>query len=550
MIVRLSISNFLLIEHLELELHPGMNIITGETGAGKSILMDALGLLSGERADPKSLRHPDKKCCIEAWFRADNPALRAAFENAGIDFEAENILRREILPGGKSRAFINDSPVTLEIMRPLAMLLFDIHGQQDSLLLGNPETQFQVLDVLAGTSEKAAEYAAVFRRWKTALKTLEELREKRQQETAESDYKSFLLQELSEAALREGEQEELENRLQLMQHSGDILSRLQQAGDALDGRGDILGNLKTISGLLAKVSSYSPELESLSTRLNSVWLELKDLSSGIRDLENGLELDPRQMQADEERLSRIYSLQKKHRSDTVSGLMKLQTELETFLQQFGQQEEGLEKLENETKELASETAYRAEELHAARSVKLEGIAGNLQKLLSEMAMPRAQFSVQLEETPKPGPYGKAAIRYLFSANPGLALGDLKNAASGGEFSRLMLAFKCMMAACTDMPSLIFDEIDTGISGEVAMRVGKLIKQMAGRHQVLVITHSAQMASRAEAHWKVEKTQEKDSTETRVRLLSAEESAQEIASMISGQGPGKAALEAARELINT
>ena len=549
MIARLSISNFLLIEHLELELHPGMNIITGETGAGKSILMDALGLLSGERADPKSLRHPDKKCCIEAWFRADNPGLRAAFENAGIDFETENILRREILPGGKSRAFINDSPVTLEVMRPLAMLLFDIHGQQDSQLLGNPETQFQVLDVLAGTSEKTAEYAAVFRRWRTALKNLEELRGKRQKETAEFDFKSFLLQELAEAALRDGEQEELESRLQLMQHSGDILSRLQQAGDALDGRGDMLGNLKTISGLLAKVSAYSPELESLSQRLNSAWLELKDLSSGIRDLENGLELDPKQMQADEERLSRIYSLQKKHRSDTVSGLLQLQAELETFLQHFGQQEEGLEKLENETRKLAAETALLADKLHAARSAKLQGIAVNLQMLLSEMAMPRAQFSVQLDEATKPGPFGKAAIRYLFSANPGLALSDLKNAASGGEFSRLMLAFKCLMAAGTDMPSLIFDEIDTGISGEVAMRVGKLIRQMAGRHQVLVITHSAQMASRAEAHWKVEKMQEKDSTETRVRLLSTEESALEIAAMISGQDPGKAALEAARELIN-
>jgi DNA repair protein RecN (Recombination protein N) len=242
-------------------------------------------------------------------------------------------------------------------------------------------------------------------------------------------------------------------------------------------------------------------------------------------------------------------LQKKHRIDAISGLLKLQAELETFLQQFGQQEEGLEKLEHETKEMAAEMARQAEELHAARSAKLEAISGSLQMLLSDMAMPRAKFSVQLEEAPKPGPFGKAAIRYLFSANPGLPLSDLKNAASGGEFSRLMLAFKCLMAAGTDMPSLIFDEIDTGISGEVAMRVGKLIRQMAGRHQVLVITHSAQMASRAEAHWKVEKMQEKESTETRVRLLSTEESALEIAAMISGQDPGKAALEAARELIN-
>jgi DNA repair protein RecN (Recombination protein N) len=548
MIARLSISNFLLIEHLELELHSGLNIITGETGAGKSILMDALGLLCGDRADPKSLRHPEKKCCIEAWMRAENPGLRSAFEAAGIEFESETILRREILPGGKSRAFINDSPVTLETMRPLALLLFDVHGQQDSLLLGNPEMQFRVLDVLAGTSDLASGYIVVFRQWKSSLKKLEELKEKRQQHTAELDFKSFLLQELGEAGLRDGEQEELESRLSMMQHSGDILSRLQQASEALEGRQDLLGNIKTIGGLLAKVSSYSLELENLSERLNSVWLELKDLASGIRELENGLELDPRQMQADEERLSRIYSLQKKHRTDSVAGLLKLRNELDEFLQQFGQQEEGLEKLENETKNLAAEVALQAEKLHAARSKKLEEISGNLQTLLSDMAMPRARFAIQLEENPLPGPFGKASIRYLFSANPGLPLSDLKNAASGGEFSRLMLAFKCLMAAGTDMPSLIFDEIDTGISGEVAMRVGRLIRQMAGRHQVLVITHSAQMASRAEAHWKVEKIQEKESTETRVRLLSEEESALEIAAMISGHEPGKAALEAARELL--
>ena len=548
MICRLIISNYLLIEHLEIGWHTGMNVITGETGAGKSILMDALNLLSGDRADPKSLRNPEKKCSIEAWFSEGRPRLKEAFHHAGCDYEPVNILRREILPGGKSRAFVNDSPVTLDVMRQISMLLFDIHGQHDNLLLSNTETQFLVLDVLAGTTDQAAGYAAVYRRWKTALKNLEELKEKSRQHSAELDFRQFQLQELRDAALREGEQEELENRLQLMQHSGDILSRLQQAGEVLDGRGDMLGNLKAISTLLAKVSSYSPELASISERLNSAWLEMKDLSAEIRQLEEGLELDPRQMQVDEERLSRIYSLQKKHGTNSISGLLAVQSGMESYLRQFSDQEEGLEKLESACLELGKETSRLADELHAARCSKLKEIADKLLKLLGEMAMPRAQFSIQLDESPKPGPFGKAAIRYLFTANPGLALSDLKNAASGGEFSRLMLALKCLMAAETEMPSLIFDEVDTGISGEVAMRVGRLIRQMAGRHQVLVITHSAQMASRAEAHWKVEKIQEKESTETQVRQLSAEESAVEIAAMISGNAPGKAALEAARELI--
>ncbi len=549
MIARLSISNYLLIEHLELELHPGLNIITGETGAGKSILMDALGLLGGERADPKSLRNPEKKCSIEAWFSAGNEALKMAFEAAGIDFESENILRREILPGGKSRAFVNDSPVNLETMRPLALLLFDIHGQQDSLLLGNPEVQFKVLDILAGTNSMAADYQKHFYEWKDARQRLELVKRKIQENAAELDYKSFLHQELVDAGLKEGEQEELESRLQLMQHSGDILSRLQQASDALDGRQDMLGSLKTISGLLAKVSSYSPRLESLTERLNSTYLELKDLASEVRELESGLEVNPRQMEADEERLSRIYALQKKHRVSSAGELIALQEELDGFLQTFENQDKDVEVLERMVLLAEKSCQKRAEDLHQARCAALGRISTEVQKLLTEMAMPKAVFSIELNPLTQVNAQGLASIRYLFSANPGLALSDLKNAASGGEFSRLMLAFKCLMAARTDMPSLIFDEIDTGISGEVAMRVGKLIRHMSERHQVLVITHSAQMASRAHAHWKVEKSQQSDATESTVRLLSSEESVYEIASMISGHDPGKAAIEAAKELLN-
>lgn len=548
MISRLSISNYLLIDRLELEWHPGFNIITGETGAGKSILMDALGLLAGDRADPKSLRNPEKKCCIEAWFSGGREELSGAFDTAGLDLENDNILRREILPGGKSRAFINDTPVTLDVLSGIALLLFDIHGQQDSQMLGNIDMQFRLLDVLAGCSAAQKNYSETFYNWKTALRNLEEARKNAQEMAAESDYKSFLWNELNEASLKDGEQEELESRLELQRNAGDVLSRLQQCNGVLEGGPDLVGNLKQLSTLLSKISSISPQLENLASRLSSAHLELKDIAFEIRNLEAGMEINPRQMEADEERLNRIYHLQKKLRLDSVSALISHQEELDSWLQQLGNQDEVLEGLEKKCLVLEADVLRLGRELHQTRSEKLETISSEVLQLLSTMSMPAARFQIQLEELPRPGQNGIASIRYLFSANPGLPLSDLKNAASGGEFSRLMLAFKCLMAAGTEMPSLIFDEIDTGISGEVAMRVGKLIQSMAKRHQVLVITHSAQMASRAEAHWKVEKSQEDGSTETRVRKLSEEESLREIAGMISGSAPGKAALEAAKELI--
>jgi DNA repair protein RecN (Recombination protein N) len=549
MIGRLSISNYLLIEQLDLEWYPGLNIITGETGAGKSILMDALGLLAGDRADPKCLRNPEKKCSIEAWFRGENSSMKASFEAAGIEFEVENILRREILPGGKSRAFINDSPVTLDVLRQLSVLLFDIHGQQDSLLLGNQDVQFRLLDVLAGSTELQEEYHRHFLGWKEKLRRLEQARKNSSDLAAELDYKSYLFRELEEAALQEGEQESAEARLQLQRNAGDIAGRLQQAHEMLEGRQDMAGNLKQLSLLLGKVASMSPELESLAARLSGLYLEAKDIASEISSLEQTMEFNPEQQQTDEERLSRIYQLQKKHRLESVSALLKLQTDLGNWLQQNGNPEELVSDLEKQCMEIEQDVLRLDSELQQKRMEKLESISRDAEILLADMAMPAARFIIRLTPGSVPGPFGTAGIRYLFSANPGMPETDLKNAASGGEFSRVMLALKCLMASKTEMPSLIFDEIDTGISGEVAMRVGKIIRQMAGRHQVLVITHSAQMASRAEAHWKVEKVQESHQTETRVRLLNKDESIKEIATIISGHEPGKAALEAARELLN-
>ncbi len=548
MISRLSISNYILITELEIQFDSGLNIVTGETGAGKSILMDALGLLAGERADPKALRNPEKKCTIEAWFLGFSAGLKLFLESNQLDFEDENIIRREILPGGKSRAFINDSPVTLDILKQVAYLLFDIHGQQDTRLLGSAEIQFESLDILAGTTDLQQKFAEVFQQWRTAAKSLETARNRSRNEIAEIEFKGFIWNELSAAALVEGEQEELESRLELQKNAGDIKSRLAQATEALDGSQDIVSVVKNMSNILAKVASYAPALESVSQRLSSVHLELKDIAAEIGNLDAELEIDPRQMQVDEERLSKIYALQKKHGLNSISELIAMQNELDEFLRASVLNEDGIALLEKELARLHSLVETSAEHLHASRLEKVDGISAEIQSLLTEMAMPNARFLIELKPSGL-GPFGLANIRFLFSANPGLALADMKSAASGGEFSRLMLAFKCLLASRAEMPSLIFDEIDTGISGEVAMRVGKLIKAMATRHQVLVITHSAQMASRADAHFLVEKVQTENQTNTLVRRLNPEEQISEIAGMISGHGPGKAAMEAARELLN-
>lgn len=549
MISQLTITNYILIEHLEIRFHAGLNIVTGETGAGKSILMGALSLLSGDRADLKSMRNPNEKCVVEAWFSGDFPELNAILTEAGIDTDPESILRREILPGGKSRAFINDTPVTLDVLKKTAFLLFDIHGQQDTMLLGNQDKQTETLDVLAGTIPDLKQYQSAYQAWKKAGKALHDLKEKREREASEFSYKQFVFNELEEARLQEGEQEQLESRLSLLKNSEDIKIKLNSALDVLEGETDLPAQLKSITQQLEKLSSFSASFQSLAERLKSTYHEIKDIASEIREEEASLNHDPEAILASEERLSQLYSLQKKHRKDTDAQLIAFRDQLSEELGGFASLDDEIQALETAYQQTESDMKRLADHLHAVRSKKTAGISKDLVALVQDMGIPNARFEVSLEPC-APSVSGADSVRFLFSANPGLPLADLKNAASGGEFSRLMLAFKCLMARSTSMPTLIFDEIDTGISGEVAMKVGRIMKEMAGRHQVLSITHSAQMASRADAHWFVYKNQEKDTTRTSVRLLSESEQLEEIAKMISGSKLTEASLQAAKELIHS
>lgn len=547
MINRLSISNYLLIDSLDIQLDKGLNIITGETGAGKSILMGALELLTGERADLKSLNRQDEKCVIEGWFLVSNPNLTQIFEDADIEPEPETIIRREILPGGKSRAFVNDSPVTLDVLKRIGNQLIDVHGQQDTLLLATAENQVQTFDILADTGKEKSDYQVAFRNWRKARKELTDLKQNLEKEIAELGFRQFVFNELEQANLKDGEQEELENQLELLKNSEDIKLRVNQSLAILEGETDLASNIKQAAANLEKLASFSTSIGELATRLKSSWLELKDIVAEISDLEAGLHHDPEKIAELDERLSLLYSLQKKHRKNSTAELIEWRDSLSGQLQGFSRMEEEIEAKTNEVEYHHTDVLQTGKILSEKRKSHAGSVAKNLLNLIAEMGMAKARFEVEILDQ-APSESGLDKITFRFSANPGLPLAELKNAASGGEFSRLMLAFKCLLAERQEMPTLIFDEIDTGISGEIAARVGKIMKQLADRHQVISITHSAQLAAQSDAHWFVYKKQEETSTATGVRRLSDTEKLEEIAKMISGSSISSAAIEAARELI--
>jgi DNA repair protein RecN (Recombination protein N) len=547
MIRHLSIRNYILIDQLELDFKVGLNIVTGETGAGKSILMGALDLISGERADPKSLRNLDEKCVIEAWFSGEKQNLQEVLTSLEIDNEAETIIRREILPGGKSRAFVNDTPVNLETLRKIGNLLLDIHGQHDTILLGNADRQLEILDVLADTKSVKDKYVLAYKTWKKANSDLNYLIEKREKDNAELGFKQFVFDELEKANIKEGEQQVLEKEADMLRNAESIKLKLHQAIELMEGQTDIASNLKAVSAQLEKLGSFSTSLGTLAERAKSAYLEVKDILEELKESEVEIVHNPERQIQTEERLSIIYSLQKKHRKETDYELIALATQLSSELENFSQLDEEIEKAGKIFALSELQLIESGNALSQMRQAKTPTISQNLIDLLKEMGMPNSRFEIFIGPCPA-SQTGMDKVNFLFSANPGQTLAELKNAASGGEFSRLMLAIKCLLAGNQAMPTLIFDEIDTGISGEVALKVGKIIKNLATRHQVFAITHSAQMASQADAHWFVYKNQTKENTQTGVRQLTQDESLEEIAKMISGLNVSEASLKAAKELV--
>ena len=548
MLKSLLIRNYALIDRLELGPDPGLNIVTGETGAGKSIMLGALGLVMGNRADTKALFNSAEKCVVEAVFQLPDAGLQQLLESAEVDFEPDCILRREIAPSGKSRAFINDTPVSLDVLRQAADALMDIHSQHDTLQLASQSYQLSVLDAYASLQGKASAMADAFQAYQRASKELADVQARIRDSARERDFTQFQADELEKAAVQPDEVERLELELGLLANAEDIKSRLALANGLLQSSdGDIVTRLKTTTQAIEKAGTYSPTLAALAERMQSSLIELRDIASEVEAEGEKMEFDPRRLEVVQERIGQINLLLKKHGLTTTEGLLRLRESLAQTLGSMEGLDESVEKLEMEKARLHKAAVAQAAELTLGRTSAIPKMEEEIGYLLSEVGMPNARLKVDMHSATLSAT-GVDQVRILFSANKGVALAELKNVASGGEFSRLMLCLKYVLAGKTDLPTLIFDEIDTGISGEIALRVGRLMARMAERHQLIVITHMPQIAAKGKRHYFVYKQEKDERTYTNLRELNGPDRVHEIAQMIGGANPSKKALSSAKELM--
>jgi DNA repair protein RecN (Recombination protein N) len=548
MLQHLTIKNYALIRHLELRPSENLNVITGETGAGKSIMLGAIGLLMGNRADTKVLWDENEKCVTEGVFHIKNYKLKGFFKAEDLDYDDVTVLRREISPGGKSRAFINDTPVTLEVMKRLGNMLMDVHSQHETLQLGSHAFQLQLIDAYADNGTLREQYAEHWTEFVRTKKDLEALTSEADTLRQEADYIRFQLNELTQADLRENEQEELESELKVKEHAEEIKTRFQTILELLSRSEYAVQNgLSEARSNLQHISDYSPNYAALLQRLESVLIELDDVSAEIEKEEENIEFDPRRLQFVQERLSTIYKLLKKHRLANVKELLELQESL--------QQKDALTSNLDEALLISRRTFEAAEKnvrdtsakLTESRKKAFQPLSKQLVKLLQELGIPEASMLIESTLT-EPSPTGVDRIEILFSANKGMMPRPLAQVASGGEFSRVMFCIKYIMTERTAMPTLVLDEIDTGISGEVAIKLGNMMKLMSGKHQVISISHLPQIAAKGDSHYFVYKDNSAKKTVTSIRLLDARERVEEIAKMIGGANPSKVALQNAQELL--
>jgi len=550
MIQRIHIQNYAIIDELSIDFSARMNVITGETGAGKSILMGALSLILGDRADMSVLLQRDKKCVVEGVF---TPAGRrsetmAFFKTNDLDIDDEIVIRREIAPNGKSRAFINDTPVNLEQLRKLSSLLVDLHRQFDTLELGESDFQREVLDALAGQAAAIGAYREAYRSWQAAGRELATLQAQKAQFNKELDYNKFLFDELKEVGLRERELEDLDQELKLLNNSEGIKTALTKVYYALqEGEQPLVQQLKSLQHSLQPYSSYHAGLTGLSERMTSVQIELQDIAGELESINDAVTYDPQRIEVINERLSAGYKLLKKHGLRTTSELLELQRQLEYKLQDSMQVEESIAAGEKEVGRLLVEVKKKAAALSAGRQAQTGPLEEKVNKLLKQVGMPNARLKVQLQPADLQ-PFGADAIDFLFDANKSNRYEPIRKVASGGELSRLMLCIKSLVAESIDLATLIFDEIDTGISGEAARQVGIILKSLSKKRQVICITHQPQIAGKADAHYFVYKDAKGEAIQTHIRLLDQDERINAIARMLSGEKPTAAALENAREMV--
>ena len=547
MLQHLHIENYALITHLDIDFSTGFSTITGETGAGKSIIIGALGLLMGARADSKSITEGEQKCVIEGEFGVEGYGLEPLFEEYDLDYSDVCTIRRELSQNGKSRSFVNDTPVTLAPLKELSAKLIDIHSQHENLLLADPAFGLHVVDAVAENAVLRTAYAEAFQAWKETKRTLEALKEEAAKSAENADYVQYQLKELTDAQLAEGELEQLEAEEQVLVHAEEIQQSLGTAQALLDGEnGSVLSQLRECLGQLRSASKYLSEENDLSSRTESAAIELRDIADTLAHLAEETESDPKRLEAVQERLDRLNSLMQKHHKASVEELIALREELQ---EQSGKNESYELDIKRLEKQLAAEEktlTAAAKELTKSRKDVLPGIKEKLEKQLVSLAIAHAQVELRLSETEAFTASGKDEVEILFAANKNQSLRPVQTVASGGEIARLMLCIKALMA--NGQPTIIFDEIDTGVSGEVASKMGEIMREMAAGRQILAITHLPQIAAKGSQHYNVYKEDTAVRTETHIRLLTGEERVEELAKMLSGNEVSEAAINNARALI--
>lgn len=550
MLRSLYIQNYALIEKLDIGFDSGFSVITGETGAGKSIILGAIGLLLGQRADVKSIRKGASKCIIEARFDVSAYGMQPFFEANELEYEDECILRRELYASGKSRAFINDTPASLVQMKELGELLIDVHSQHQNLLLNKEGFQLNVLDLLAHDEAELAAYQRLYNDWRQARQDLEALVARAEQSRADEDYIRFQLEQLEEANLTDGEQEELEQEAEMLTHAEDIKAGLYRAGQALNAdEGGVLEALKDCQNTMMGLRSVFAPAGELADRLDSVYIELKDISQEVSDKEEEVEFNPARLDEVNARLNLIYSLQQKHRVDTVKALLSLQESYALQLSAITSSDEDIAHLEAQVKELFSQVTTQAQVLTEARTRAAREVERQMAARLVPLGMPNVRFQVEMGVRKEPGGHGADTVNFLFSANKNGVLQNISSVASGGEIARVMLSVKAMIAGAVKLPTIVFDEIDTGVSGEIADRMADIMQEMGDNdRQVISITHLPQIAARGRAHYKVYKEDNEVETNSHIRRLTDDERVEELAHMLSGATLTEAALNNARALL--
>ena len=550
MLKQLSIQNYAIIDAIDIRFPDGMNVVTGETGAGKSIIMGALGLILGDRADSSVLVNKEKKCIVEGVFKTETKAgVKKFLKDNELDADEELVLRREIGANGKSRAFINDTPVNLEQLRELSSLLVDLHQQFDALQLGENDFQREVIDALAGNKNIIGEYRVVYSEWKGIQQELDELRSQKQQFDKEADYNRFQFTELDEAGFRENELEETDAELKMLNNSEEIKSALSKVYFELkESESPVVNQLKVLSNQLQVYSSFHPQLPELVQRLQSAQLELQDIAGDLDSISDHINHSPEKIEQLNERLSLGYKLMKKHGVKTTNELILIQNQLQEKLQAVLNIDDSIQQKEKELGTTYYKALELANEISEARKKQIKPLEEKINKLLGQVGMPNAKIKAEIKDEVDLNAFGKNSIEFLFDANRSKQFLPVRKVASGGELSRLMLCIKSLVAQKLDMPTLIFDEIDTGISGEAARQVGIIMKELAINRQVICITHQPQIAGKANAHFFVYKEIVKDEVKTNIRLLNKDERITAIAKMLSGEKPTAAAMENAKELV--